>query len=245
MLDTLATIGLQILLDLRLLVGGFVDRDANLAAWTGHRAAAQPSLRPLDVEVANLTEIEQTFVEPSPFVHAALVNVVRQMVDSREAGADGRAFGVADRDEIDVVDSLVAIAVDQIDRAAADTLDRWDVELHRPDWTGMSLGAEFDRPCARLCGIAHAKADGAYARSVHLGEGLGEAVGLRVDDEIDVALAVERHRLRTVAGDRSEAHPLEQGRKLAGIGGCVLDELEAVGTHGVVEEIPHPWSPFA
>ncbi len=71
-------------------------------------------------------------------------------------------------------------------------------------------------------------------RSVHSGEGPGEAVGLVVDDEIDVALAVQDDALRAVPGDDQEAHVFEQVIQQLGIGGGVFDELESVGAHGVV-----------
>jgi len=38
------------------------------------------------------------------------------------------------------------------------------------------------------------------------GELLGEAVGLRIDDEVDVALAVQSDVLAAVSRDRGEAH---------------------------------------
>ena len=66
-----------------------------------------------------------------------------------------------------------------------------------------------------------------------LGEAAGEAVGLGVDDEVDVALPVKRHIPGAVPGDRREAHGLEQFMKLLRFGRGVFDELEAVGAHRV------------
>jgi hypothetical protein len=63
---------------------------------------------------------------------------------------------------------------------------------------------------------------------------LREAVGLGVDDEVDLALAVQQHVLVAVLGDRLEAHALEQRPHGHGVGCGVLDELEAVGAHRVV-----------
>ena len=68
-----------------------------------------------------------------------------------------------------------------------------------------------------------------------LGELLGEAVRLGIDDEVDVALAVERDVLALVPGDRGEAHLGEQRAQQLGIGRGIFDEFEAVGAHRIFE----------
>src|SRR6267378_4494679 len=70
-LDPLAVI----LLDLRAVVRGFVDRDADLAARAGHRLGLEAGQLALDVEVADLAETEQPLVELGPFLHAAAMHV--------------------------------------------------------------------------------------------------------------------------------------------------------------------------
>ena len=55
----------------------------------------------------------------------------------------------------------------------------------------------------------------------------------RIDDEIDVALIVQRHVLRTVARDRRQPHALEQPAQQFRIGRGVLDEFESVGAHRI------------
>ncbi len=62
---------------------------------------------------------------------------------------------------------------------------------------------------------------------------LRKAVVLRVDDEIDVALIVQRHVLGAMARDRRQSHALEQPAQQFRIGRRVLDELEAVGAHRI------------
>jgi hypothetical protein len=58
------------------------------------------------------------------------------------------------------------------------------------------------------------------------GEGLAEAVGLGIDDEIDVPLAIEGDLLGAVAGHGAEAQALEE-RPSAGASGAVYShELE-------------------
>ncbi len=160
-LDAFAMIGREILRDLRLVVGALVDGDADPAAGAGHRLGAQPRELALDVEIADLTEVEEVLVELGPKRHAALVHVVGEVIDAGESHALGRGVGAGQRHEIDVVDRVVAVAVDQIEDAAADSLDRGDVELHRPDLAGDRLGAEADGALIGARGVAHAEGDGA------------------------------------------------------------------------------------
>jgi hypothetical protein len=59
-------------------------------------------------------------------------------------------------------------------------------------------------------------------------------VRLGIDDEIDIALAIQGDVLLPVPGHRAEAHALEQRAERHRIGRGVLDELEPVGPHRVV-----------
>ena len=63
----------------------------------------------------------------------------------------------------------------------------------------------------------------------------GEAVRLGIDDEVDVALPVQRDVLALVPGDRREAHLGEQAAQQFGIGRGIFDEFEAVGTHRILK----------
>ena len=58
----------------------------------------------LDVEVADLAEIEEPLVEVGPLVHAAAMDVVGQVVDVGEADARGLRVDARPGREIDVVD---------------------------------------------------------------------------------------------------------------------------------------------
>src|SRR5262249_13024401 len=57
-----AMIGDQVFLDLRLVVRGFVDGNADLAVGAGHGLALQSRELALDVEVADLAEVKEPFV---------------------------------------------------------------------------------------------------------------------------------------------------------------------------------------
>src|SRR5258706_6527629 len=87
-LDALAAVGVEVLGDLAgLLVAFFVDRDAELAARAGGRLAFHAGDLALDVEVADLPEVEEPLVEIDPFRHPAAMHVVREVVDVQEAVA--------------------------------------------------------------------------------------------------------------------------------------------------------------
>ncbi len=72
-----------------------------------------------------------------------------------------------------------------------------------------------------------------------LREALAETARLGVDDEVDVALLVQRDVLAAVTRRDRKAHALEQRTQQLGVGRGVLDELEAVGTHRIFEEVGH------
>ena len=245
-LDPLAVILAQVFLDLTLVVLRFVDRDADQAAGTGQGAREESRAFALDVEVADLAEVEQSLVEARPYVHAPAADVVRQVVDdgeSRPLGQRGAAHGA----KVHVIDRAIAVQVDEINQRAADALDRGNVELHGARAQRSGFRPELERAAKGAGGIAHAKRHGAGRRAVRARKSLREGLGLRVDDEIDSALAVERHVLRAMARHRRKAEPLEERPQQLRIRCRVFDELEAVRAHRVVVRVAHeltsrlPW----
>src|SRR5690606_6838148 len=109
MLDALALVQLEVFLDLAADVGALlVDRDADLAAGRRHRLGTDPAHLPLDVEVADLAEVEQALVEPRPFLHPTPVHVVGEVVDLEQARPLRLQLGAWEALEIDVVDGDVA-----------------------------------------------------------------------------------------------------------------------------------------
>ena len=92
-LDALALVLLQVLLDLPLLARILVDRNADLAVGARHRARMQAGELALDVEEADLAEVEQALVEAGPFVQPAAMHVVGQVVDV-EAAPRPSGFGL-------------------------------------------------------------------------------------------------------------------------------------------------------
>ena len=136
-----------------------------------------------DIKETDLAEVEQALVKQRPLVHATTVDVVSEVIDHCESFDIGRLIDAFEGDELDVVDAAVAIAVHQVDGAAADSLNRRNFELHRADVPRMGLGAKLNGAGVRGPGIAHAKAHRTYARPVDPGEGLAETFGLGVYDE--------------------------------------------------------------
>ncbi len=147
-LDALAAVLLEVLLDLALLAGVLVDRDADLAVGAGHRARVQPGMLAGDVEVADLPEVEHPLVEAGPLVEPAAMHVVGQVVDVAEARPrSGCRILVAQPLEVDVVDrALGAVAIDQVDVQAADALDGRNLQFVR---TGRGVRPAWRRATAR------------------------------------------------------------------------------------------------
>ena len=118
----------------------------------------------------------------------------------RRMRVDGR-----DRHEVDVVDRELAPAVDEVDAARADAVDRRDVQLHRLHVGRHRPGAAVERaPVARRRRRARAARRRDDRRRCRSRRGV-----VRVDDDVHVALAVQQHLARAVARDRPKAHRLE------------------------------------
>ncbi|SOY73835.1 protein of unknown function (plasmid) [Cupriavidus taiwanensis] len=240
-LDALAVECHQELFDLAGALGRFlVQRNADFTIRRGHGLGGQAGVLALDVEIADFAEIEQLFVEVGPVSHAATVDVVGQVVDQLEAVADRVAVDALDELEVDVIDRLAFLeAVDQVQRRAADALDRRQAQLHRAGRDLDGLRAQCQRARVGLVRILDAESHAAGARAVLGGKVGGVAVRLAVDDEVDVALAVQHHVLGTVLCHQREAHLFEQRLKQVGGGRGEFHEFEAHQLHRIVKQVGH------
>ncbi len=237
MLDALAVVLADEFLDLRLVVGRLVDRDADLAAGRGHGTGEQAGQLALDVEVANLAEVGDALVETGPDIHLPATHVVGQVIDAHQA--DGVVVRRAPFDvlEVDVVDALVAVAVDEIQQRAADAFDAGDVQLAEVGVAADQLGALGFDVGSGLRGILHPEGHGAGARPVLLAELAHMPGGAAVEHDVDVVLLEQPDLLGAVLGGFGKAHLGEQRAQLFdafGIRRGEFDELEAVGADGVV-----------
>ena len=102
-----------------------------------------------------------------------------------------------------------------------------------PDLRAVRLGAELDGALEGRGRVPDAECHGAHRRPVRLRKSLAEGARLGIDDEIDVALRMQRDVLAAMLGDHRETEPLEQAAQQLGIGRGVFDELEAVGAHRI------------
>ena len=133
-LDSLAFVRAEKFLDLAVLVLAFVERDAYFVVGCGHRFAEQPGRLTLDVEIADLAEAEDAFVELGPVRHPPAIDVVGEVIErvkANRAVIDRRSG----RTEVDVVDFVLARLIDEVQVRPADALDRGDIKFHRPDRT--------------------------------------------------------------------------------------------------------------
>src|SRR6185437_13329516 len=86
-LDAFAAIDVEIFLDLAGIAGILVDRNPDLAVRAGQRPREQAGSATLDVEIANLAEVEEFFVETRPDVHSPAMDVVGEVIDIEQADA--------------------------------------------------------------------------------------------------------------------------------------------------------------
>src|SRR6202011_1339070 len=69
MLNAFALILVQIFLDLTFVVGGFIQGNPDLSARAGQRAGIKTSNFSGNIEVADLTEVEEILIKLIPAVH--------------------------------------------------------------------------------------------------------------------------------------------------------------------------------
>ena len=245
MLNALAIVGAQIFLDLPAAGLAFlVQRDADLAIGRGHRAAGEPRILALDVEIADLAEIEDTLVKSRPMRHPARVDIVRQMIDGVEPRAHRVPVHPRRIDEIDVVDAGgIAVPVDQIDERAADPAQRGDAQLHHPGACLHRLRPARDRFLVGGGRVLHAERHAAGGWPMFGREIGGVAARLVVGDQVDAALPPQLDVLRPVPRDAGETHALEYRLQHAPFGRAELDELEPVEAQRIVEQIGHEHAP--
>ena len=241
MLDAFAVELHQILFDLSTaLTRLLVERNADQAVGRAQGLGREAGVFTLDVEKADLAEIEQLFVKVRPEGHAAPVDVVRQVVNQLEAVAGRVAVHAALKHKINVVDRLAVLEpVDQVQRRAANALDGGQVQLHRPGLDFNRLRAEFKRATVSQVRILHAKRHAAGARAMLGGKVARNAFRLAVDNEVDLALAVQHHVLGAVPRHQRETHALKHRLQHARGGRGELDEFKAHQAHRVVKQICH------
>ena len=184
----------------------------------------------LDVEEADLAEVEELAVEVEPGVHVAAMDVVGQVVEIVETHAPG--LGGGNPVELGVVGVCAAILVGEIDQGAADPENGGQVEgLFRP-FEGR--GAVLHGMGEGVTRVGHPPAHRGGAGTVFLDELAGVAAGLVVQDVGDVALLPKLDRFGLVPRGQGIAHPSEDRAQFFGVRMGEFDELEPVGPGGVL-----------
>ena len=136
----------------------------------------------LDIEEADLAEVEQSFIEAGPHIHVAAKHVVGDMIDESQPGATGRISRRQARNPRRRW--RAAGRNDRPDRyAAADALDGGDVQLHRPSGDIGRVGAERQPLVGRLASATRKAIDSAQGPWAAT-KSLAVAVGLRIDQKL-------------------------------------------------------------
>ena len=204
MLNALALILMQIFLDLAFVVGGFVDRYADLAARARQGPREKAGLFSFDVEIADLPEIEEILVEAIPAVHIAAEDIIGQMIKVVYAAADRPRIFLADPIKgVRIGRTFIAIAVDEIDEAAAYAFDRRDVERLWPTFAGIRLGALRHGMGESPRGVDDAPSHSGRGRAVEIDETAAETLCIRVQNIVHVALPIEIDPASSCAGRRA------------------------------------------
>ena len=244
MLDALAVEGAQEFLDLALSALAFlIQGNADLAVGCGQSLRCETGIFALDVEEADLAEVEQGFVIVGPILHPARVNVVGEVIDGVEACARRIGINAGQVVEVDVVDRQIValagpiVAIDQIEDRPANAADRRDAQFHRAGFIGDRLCALGDEVSVSLGRIAHAKRHAAGRWAMLAGKIPRGRARFVIGDEVDAALPPQVHVLGTMLRDAGEAHRFEHRFEDALFRRAELDEFEAVEAGGVFEQV--------
>ena len=115
------------------------------------------------------------------------------------------------------------MTVDEVDAAGTGAMDRRDVQLHRRDMHRRIPRAGVEHMTVRGGGIVHAQRDRGDLRLLRR----SDRAGMRVDDDVHAALAIQQHLARAVPCDRLEADQFEYLAECLRLRGRVLDVLDA------------------
>ena len=137
-----------------------------------------------------------------------------QMIDLFEPASLRLSVGALKELEVNIVDRLpFFVSIDQIQRCAANALDRRQFELHGAGRDIDRLRALFQNGRIGFLRIANAKRHAACCRAVFLRIIIGGRFWLIIGDQIDAALAPQIDVFRSVAGYMRETkrfkHPFQ------------------------------------
>src|SRR6202171_4734465 len=173
-------------------------------------------------------EPEELRVELDPLRHAIAADILDD-AEPMQAGQRRRVrIHAGIEREIHVVDRELAIAIDEVDAARSDAMDRGDIELHHFDLERNDPRPVVDRVSVCSRGVTHAKRDRRDHRRFSRLYRTGLAARMGVDDDVHVSLPVEQHLARAVACDRAKAHHLQHLTQRLRLARRILDELDTI-----------------
>ena len=194
------------------------------------RAADDQAARVVEVGAGVGLEAQDGAVVEQPAQELGLRHDLGQMVDGGEAEVGrGRVGRVGE--EVDLLEGGGAeLLVDEVEQAAADAAHGRQLELALADRAAEMLAQEGVGAVDRGRGVVDAQRDGGDGEAVQELERVGEALVLEVEDDADVALAVQLDVLGAVAVGAAKAQGLEHGAERGGAAGLVdeLQELDAL-----------------
>ena len=175
-------------------------------------------------------EVEQRGVEQQPGQHLLVVHRLRDVVDAGRARRPRGRRRPVGSNSMSQTPAEVALAIDEVDQAAAEPAHRRDLQLAGADAPAGTAGRasarrgrasrRHPRPCR-----PSAQTEVPW---VMLKECAKPSFS-RVDDEVDAALPPARHRLRLVHARLARSRGRASSRSKRGCGGLVDGELDELG----------------
>ncbi|MDT4838229.1 hypothetical protein FQZ97_719800 [compost metagenome] len=184
--------------------------------------------------VGNQFGAEELAVELDPVVAALGADVLHDAEEVDTGGGRRVLVHRGDGHEVHVVDRKLLVAVHEIDAAAPRAVDGRDVEFHHLGVRGHRPGTAFEHVVVGSARIAHAQRHGRDRRHLAAVGGALGIGGVGIDDDVEIALAVQQHLARAVARHGAKAHHLQHLAQRLGFVGRVFDELHTIETHRVV-----------
>src|SRR2546426_7485398 len=109
-------------------------------------------------------EAEELCIELDPVLGAIRVDVLHETEEMQVAQRRRMRIDRRNRSEVDVIDRELVVAVDEVDQAFPDAVNRGDIELHGPRTHRYLPCAQIERTAECIVRITHAYRKGADHR---------------------------------------------------------------------------------
>ncbi len=98
----------------------------------------------------------------------------------------------------------------------------------------VALGAERDGLLQSIPGVLDSYGEGTHRRAMNAGKRLRETMGLMIENEINIALAVKLHVFRAMASDFGKTHLLKERAHDGNDRRCTFDEFKTVRSERIL-----------